>query len=66
MPQQSKEYQRQLVWLQPQLTNLAGDMGARQVFMSLDRTKTVRLPESDALDIDTTEDLARATGTLSA
>jgi xanthine dehydrogenase accessory factor len=40
-------------------------MGARQVFQSLDRTKTVSLPESDALDIDTTEDLARATGALS-
>jgi xanthine/CO dehydrogenase XdhC/CoxF family maturation factor/CTP:molybdopterin cytidylyltransferase MocA len=48
-----------------QLTNLSGDMGARQVFQSLDRTKTVSLPESDALDIDTTEDLARATGALS-
>ncbi|WP_321489267.1 NTP transferase domain-containing protein [uncultured Hyphomonas sp.] len=49
-----------------QLAGISGDVGARHIFRSLNLTRTCQLPDSEALDIDTTEDLARATGALPA
>ncbi len=46
------------------LVNIPGDVGARRVFRSLSDTKTIPLPQQEAIDVDTTEDLARATGAL--
>lgn len=46
------------------LGNIPGDVGARHVFRSLNNTKTIPLPQQEAIDIDTTEDLAWATGAL--
>ena len=47
-----------------QLLNISGDTGAKHVFRSLSHTQTCPLPEREAFDIDTIEDLARATGAL--
>lgn len=42
------------------LSNISGDAGAKKVFNSLSITETVSIPEDEAIDIDTIEDLARA------
>lgn len=47
-----------------QLANISGDTGARHVFRALEHTATIPLTESEAIDIDTTEDLARATSAV--
>ncbi|MEZ6001142.1 NTP transferase domain-containing protein [Hyphomonas sp.] len=49
-----------------QLKSISGDVGAKQVFRALSHTQTCQLPDSNAPDIDTVEDLARATGALPA
>ena len=49
-----------------QLAGISGDVGARHIFRSLSETQTCQLPDSEALDVDTVEDLARATGALPA
>ena len=46
-----------------QLSNVSGDAGAKKVFNALDSTERVSIPDSEAIDIDTIEDLARAAST---
>lgn len=41
------------------LTTLAGDVGARQVFETLENTAILDLPEGTGADVDTRDDLAR-------
>jgi xanthine/CO dehydrogenase XdhC/CoxF family maturation factor/CTP:molybdopterin cytidylyltransferase MocA len=43
-----------------QLSNVSGDAGAKKVFNALGNTERVSIPDSEAIDIDTIEDLARA------
>lgn len=49
-----------------QLSDVSGDRGALGIFRSLTGTKTVAMPAGEAIDIDTTEDLAHAAGTVPA
>lgn len=44
------------------LKRLTGDAGARSVFQTLSQTRTVKLPDHLAMDIDRVEDLKRAEG----
>lgn len=49
----------------PRLMDISGDTGAKAVFKSLSRTATLPLPPAQAIDIDTVEDLARASAASS-
>ena len=46
----------------PALLALEGDAGAKSVYRSLTQTRSIKLPVSRAVDIDTRDDLLRASG----